>query len=78
MKKMMKRMRKVIDNAAFYKVVGNWHKHPLASKVLCWFGRHDYEYQRMDGPGSAILYCFYCMQRKRSSCDNTKTWDKNE
>jgi len=48
----------------YLRFIDNWHKHPLVSRLLCKLGRHDYHFDRMDGP-HAILFCFYCLKGRR-------------
>ena len=59
----------------YYRVRTNWHKHPWVTRFLCWMGRHDYEAYRIDlsrtgfAHGDRVLLkCFYCGQKKGSSC----------
>lgn len=61
------RILNALFNIPFYRFPDNWHKHPWVSGVLCKFGRHEYEYERMDGPNSAILFCLRCCKRKKST-----------
>jgi hypothetical protein len=51
-------------NWNFYRYRTNWHKHPWISPILCWIGRHDYEFVYIKGI-TVKLECFYCGQRKQ-------------
>ena len=55
----------------FYRYRTNIHKFPVVSKLLCYIGRHDFEYSytKFDDQGDpegAKLECFYCLQGKNS------------
>ena len=51
------------DKLNFYRYHTNWHKHPVITRLLCYIGRHDYEFISADG-NHGILECFYCLQKK--------------
>ena len=59
----------MLDALLFYCPHTNWHKLPLVRDLLCWLGRHDFEFDHADGD-SAVLVCFYC-ERQRSSHKGT-------
>lgn len=54
-------------NPDYFRVHDNLHKHPLISKIMCWMGRHDYEFKYMIDEGTARLQCFYCEHKKTST-----------
>lgn len=60
-------LTKIEDRYGYLRYHDNWHKHPIVSRVLCWLGRHDYEYEGKVVNGAAYLACFYCLHRKNSS-----------
>lgn len=45
------------------KAPSNLHKLPLVSRILCWIGRHDYEFVCETSHGQ-LLECFYCEHQK--------------
>ena len=59
------------EKISYFSYRTNWHKHPLISRIMCWMGRHDYEYAEtlydsQGDPHGAKLECFYCLQQKGS------------
>lgn len=68
---LQQRVERVRDQIGFYRFATNWHKHPFLSMIMCYCGRHDYEYEStsynshgvIDG---ARLKCFYCLHEKGS------------
>jgi hypothetical protein len=44
----------------------NWHTFPPLSRLMCWLGRHDYEFNGLVGTMTAELECFYCLHKKHS------------
>jgi len=56
-------------NLGFYRYRTNWHSWPPLSRLLCWIGRHDYEFVSVDGKEHkdwGLLECIQCGQRKIS------------
>jgi len=52
----------------------NWHKHPWISRLMCWLGRHDYEFVEMVNYRTARLSCFYCERKKHSAGARRDEW----
>lgn len=50
---------------SFYLHRTNWHSWPPLSRLLCWIGRHDYEFLRADDNWGTLV-CMYCGAQKRS------------
>lgn len=55
----------MLDALHFFRHRTNWHKLPGVRRFLCWIGRHDFEFTRLEGQG-AVLTCFYCERERRS------------
>jgi len=60
-------IRRFISNLPFYRFRTNWHSFPGLNLLLCWIGRHDYEFFRLSDRGAGELQCFYCLRKKNSS-----------
>lgn len=59
------RIEDLMGNYGYLRIIDNWHKHPVMSKIMCKLGRHDYECSEIIGE-YASLYCFYCDKTKHS------------
>ena len=56
--------------AWFYQFRTNWHSWPPLSRLLCWIGRHDYEFVsagEKEYKNRGLLECIYCGQQKVST-----------
>lgn len=62
-------LRKVRATTKARMIIQNLHKNKWISKLLCFIGRHDYEFiNAFEGNGH--LECFYCFQEKTSGAPN--------
>lgn len=59
-------LEKIKNDMNYFRFRTNWHSHPWLSKLMCWCGRHDYEFVEANG-NTGTLECFYCLHRKNST-----------
>jgi hypothetical protein len=60
----------------FYSFRTNWHALPLVRQLLCWIGRHDYEFVsagEKEYKNRGLLQCFYCGRQKVSTNSSKET-----
>jgi hypothetical protein len=58
-------LKHTIRDWKFYRYLGNWHKHPWISALMCKMGRHDYELNKSFPEKKTVeLECWYCGHTK--------------
>jgi hypothetical protein len=68
---MLDKLNDYWEQITYYRFIDNWHKFQPLSRLMCKFGRHDYEYfdTLYDGdgiPNGVLMERFYCERRKSS------------
>lgn len=65
MPNIIKTILDTIRDREFFYHRTNIHKHIWISNIMCYFGRHDYEFIGLMNDW-ALLECFYCGHQRKS------------